>query len=251
MSAPKENGTAALETRKIDKSFGGVKAVNELSISIPKGVITAIVGPNGSGKSTLINLLSGTLPLDGGIVVFGDSELRIIKAHESPDHGVTRTFQEVRLFEQITVLDNLLIAMTERSPFAALFQRANRRHREKAESILETVGLLEKRNGLAEELSYGQRKLLEIGRVMAMDVDIYLLDEPFAGLAVHMLDLVQDLIRNLRDQGHTIIFVSHNMGIVRALAEHLITLESGRLLAEGDAHDVLNDPAVIKAYLGD
>ena len=249
-ASTRNNDSAAIETSGIEKRFAGVKAVDELSISIPKGVITGIIGPNGSGKSTLINLLSGTLPLDGGIVVIGGSRLRTIKAHESPNHGVTRTFQEVRLFEQITVLDNLLIALTERSLFSALFQRAKRRHREKAESILHTVGLWEKRNDLAEELSYGQRKLLEIGRVMAMDVDIYLFDEPFAGLAVHMLDLVQDLIRGLRERSHTIIFVSHNMGIVRALSEHLIALESGQLLAEGEVDDVLNNPAVIEAYLG-
>ena len=239
-----------LQTLDIEKRFGGVYAVDRLSISIPRGLITAIIGPNGSGKSTLINLLSGTLPLDGGMVVVGPKRLRIIKPFDSPNIGLTRTFQDVRLFEQISVLDNLYVVMTERSSLLSLFQRARREHRERAERILRVVGLWEKRNDLAEELSYGQRKLLEVGRLMAMNTQIYLFDEPFAGLALHMIEVVKGVMRELQEYGRTIIFVSHNMGVVRELSDYLIVMDSGRLLARGRPDQVLNDPEVIKAYLG-
>ena len=243
-------GSFVLQTLDIEKRFGGVYAVDRLSISIPRGLITAIIGPNGSGKSTLINLLSGTLPLDGGMVVVGPKRLRIIKPFDSPNIGLTRTFQDVRLFEQISVLDNLYVVMTERSSLLSLFQRARKEHRERAERILNVVGLWEKRNDLAEELSYGQRKLLEVGRLMAMNTQIYLFDEPFAGLALHMIEVVKGVMRELQEYGRTIIFVSHNMGIVRELSDYLIVMDSGRLLARGRPDQVLNDPAVIEAYLG-
>lgn len=240
-----------LQTLDIEKRFGGVYAVDRLSITIPRGLITAIIGPNGSGKSTLINLLSGILPLDGGMVVVGPRRLRMIRPYDSPGIGLTRTFQDVRLFEQISVLDNLYVVMTERSSLLSLFQRAHKEHKERAERILRVVGLWEKRNDLAEELSYGQRKLLEVGRLMAMNTQIYLFDEPFAGLALHMIEVVKGVIRELRENGRTIIFVSHNMGIVRELSDYLIVMDSGRLLARGQPDYVLNDPSVIEAYLGD
>ncbi len=243
-------GSFVLQTLDIEKHFGGVYAVDRLSISIPRGLITAIIGPNGSGKSTLINLLSGTLPLDGGMVVVGPKRLRMIKPYDSPNIGLTRTFQDVRLFEQISVLDNLYVVMTERSSFLSLFQRARKEHRERAERILHVVGLWEKRHDLAEELSYGQRKLLEVGRLMAMNTQIYLFDEPFAGLALHMIEVIKGVMRELQENGRTIIFVSHNMGIVRELSDYLIVMDSGRLLALGRPDHVLNDPAVIEAYLG-
>ena len=239
-----------LQTLDIEKHFGGVFAVDRLSISIPRGLITCIIGPNGSGKSTLINLLSGTLPLDGGMVIVGPQRLSRIRPFDSPDIGVTRTFQDVRLFEQISVLDNLYVVMTERSTLLSLFQRARKEHKERAERILRIVGLWDKRNDLAEELSYGQRKLLEVGRLMAMDTQICLFDEPFAGLALHMIEVVKNVIRELKENGRTIIFVSHNMGIVREISDHLIVIESGRLLARGRPDAVLSEPSVIEAYLG-
>ena len=240
----------ALETSEISKHFGAVKAVDELSISIPRKGMTSIVGPNGSGKSTLINLLSGTLPLDGGLVIVNGVGLQVVKAHETPAYGITRTFQEVRLFDQITVRDNILVVLTNRRVFPALMERSKQSHRDKARSILESVGMWEKRDSLAMELSYGQRKLLEIGRALALDVNIYLFDEPFAGLFPQMLEIIKDIMKRVRDEGRTVIFVSHNMDIVRELSDHLIVLDSGRLLAEGDVEDVLTREEVIEAYLG-
>lgn len=243
-------GEYILETVDVSKYFGAVAAVDGLSISIPRRGVTSIVGPNGSGKSTLINLLSGTLPLDGGMVVIDGQGLRTIHAHETPDHSITRTFQEVRLFNQITVLDNILVVLTRRGFWSALFERTSGQQRKTAQEILEKVGMWEKRTSLAMDLSYGQRKLLEIGRAMALNVNIYLLDEPFAGLFPQMLERVKEILKGMRDEGRTIIFVSHNMDIVREMADHLIVLDGGKFLLAGEVEEVLNQPEVISAYLG-
>ncbi len=239
-----------LETVEIAKYFGALAAVDGLSLVIPRRGVTSIVGPNGSGKSTLINLISGVLPLDGGMVIIDGLGLKTIHAYETPDHGITRTFQEVRLFDQISVLDNILVALTTRRFWPSLFERTSRRYREQAREILEKVGMWEKRDSLALDLSYGQRKLLEIGRAMALNVNIYLLDEPFAGLFPQMLERVKELLKGLRDEGRTLIFVSHNMDIVREMADHLIVLDGGKLLLAGEVEDVLSQPEVIAAYLG-
>ncbi len=240
----------ALETRDISKHFGAVKALDQLSVAISKKGMTSIVGPNGSGKSTLINVLSGVLPLDGGMVIIDGMGLRAVKAHETPAHGMTRSFQEVRLFDQISVWDNIMVVLTERRLFPAMMERSKSSYKNKAQSILERVGMWEKKDSLAMDLSYGQRKLLEIGRAIALDVNIYLFDEPFAGLFPQMLERAKAIMNDLRDRGRTIILISHNMDIVRELPDHLVVLDSGTLLAEGNVEEVLNSPEVIDAYLG-
>ncbi len=252
MSAAEMNGSAdvALETDRISKHFGAVRAVDELSISIPRGVMTSIVGPNGSGKSTLVNLLSGTLALDGGVVIIDGVGLRVVRAYDTPNHGITRTFQEVRLFEQISVWDNIMVVLTERRLLPALMQRTTAERRAKVQRVLEDVGMWEKKDSLAMDLSYGQRKLVEIGRAIAMDANTYLFDEPFAGLFPQMIETVKGIVRDIQAQGKTIIFISHNMDIVRELPEHLIVLESGTLLGEGEVDEVLGRSEVIEAYLG-
>ena len=244
------DGSLALQTDGISKHFGAVRAVDELSLSIPRQGTTSIVGPNGSGKSTLVNLLSGVLPLDSGMVIIDGVGLRVVRAHETPAHGLTRTFQEVRLFDQITVWDNIMVVLTERRLFPSLLERVKPATRQKAQHILESVGMWEKRDSLAMDLSYGQRKLLEIGRVMAMDVQTYLFDEPFAGLFPQMVERVKDIMKQMRADGYTIVFVSHNMEIVRELSDRIIVLDSGALLAAGDVEPVLGSEEVIEAYLG-
>ena len=208
------------------------------------------MGPNGSGKSTLINLLSGMLPIDEGIVVIDSVGIRVLKAHETPDHGITRTFQEVRLFDQISVWDNIMVVLTDRRLFPSLIERTKPRHQEEAKKILQSVGMWEKRDAMAGDLSYGQRKLLEIGRAMALDVGIYLFDEPFAGLFPQMLERVKAILKDMRERKRTIIFVSHNMDIVRELSDHIFVLDSGTLLAVGEVDEVLGRSNVIDAYLG-
>ena len=240
----------ALETETISKHFAAVTAVDQLSISVLRGKITSIVGPNGSGKSTLVNLLSGILPLDGGIVIIEGARFSVVRAHETPDHGITRTFQEVRLFDQITVWDNIMVTLTQRKLFPAMLERTKRSHTERAQEILETVGMWEKRRSLAMDLSYGQRKLLEIGRAMALNVSIYLFDEPYAGLFPQMVERVKVIMKQMRDNGGTLIFISHNMAIVREISDYIIVMDSGQLLTEGEVSEALGRQEVIDAYLG-
>lgn len=247
-----------LATKNLTKHFDGVYAVNRLSISFEPGRITSIVGPNGSGKSTLINALTGIYEIDGGeVIVAGAERLTRIRAHEVPLYGMTRTFQDVKLFEQMPVLDNILVVLTERSIWQALFERHTPFHLEKAEEVLKKVGLWDKRAELAKNLSYGQRKLLEIARVLAMahsgvgDISVIFFDEPFAGLFPEMVKTVVAVMKELRTQGKTVILVEHNMDLIRELSDYLYVLDSGELLAEGKPAEVLARKDVVEAYLGE
>lgn len=243
--------THALTTKVLKKEFGGVKAVCDLSLAIPKGKITGIIGPNGSGKTTLTNVLTGIHCIDGGSVVIADGPERTrVRTHEVFAAGVTRTFQNVRLFEQVRVIDNVLVALTSRGVLSSLFERDTAERLQKAEEVLKRVGLWEKREANASELSYGQRKLLEIARALATDADIVLFDEPYAGLFPEMVKLVSSIMRELRDAGKTIVLIEHDMALIRELCDHVIVMDAGRLLAEGKPEAVLSDTAVIEAYLG-
>ncbi len=241
-----------LETRHIYKRFDGVKAVDKLSLSFEQGKITSVIGPNGSGKSTLINLLTGFIPFDSGeVVIAGKEKLLKIQPYETKELGITRTFQDVRLFEQMPVLDNILVVLTERNVFGALFEKHGKLHLAKAEEVLHRVGLWDKRRELAKNLSYGQRKLLEIARVLAMDPDIIFFDEPFAGLFPEMLKVVVSVMKELCQQEKTQILVEHNMELIRELSDHIFVLDAGSLLAEGKPAEVLARRDVVEAYLGE
>ena len=246
-----------LSTKKLTKNFDGISAVNKLSISFEAGKITSVVGPNGSGKSTFINTLTGIHEIDGGVLVVGhDTELSNISSHEIPTYGMTRTFQDVRLFEQMPVIDNILVVLTERSIWKSLFERHGTMHLDKAEEVLKKVGLWEKRDELAKNLSYGQRKLLEIARVLAMlqsegNINVIFFDEPFAGLFPEMVKVVVSVLKELRAHGKAVVLVEHNMDLIRELSDHLYVLDSGELLAEGSPEAVLARKDVIEAYLGE
>jgi len=240
-----------LETKKLSKHFDGVAAVDDLSIEIEKGKITSVIGPNGSGKTTLVNVLSGMLSASGGTIVVGGVALRKIAAPDVASYGITRTFQEVRLFNQVPVLDNILVALTERNVFGALFEKHNAYHLKRAEELLKKVNLWEKRHELAVNLSYGQRKLLEIARALAMNADIYLLDEPFAGLFPEMVKIIVGILKELRTEEKTIVLIEHNMDLIRELSDSVIVMDGGKLLAEGKPLEVLEKREVIEAYLGE
>ena len=240
----------ALETKNLTKRFDGVTAVDRLSVCVKKGSITALVGPNGSGKTTCINLLGGALAADGGTVTVNGTAVGTLRPHDAFRCGITRTFQNIRIFEQMTVLDNIIVVLTERPVFSALIGRDTARRTRDAEDILRIVGLYGKRDGTAANLSYGQRKLLEIGRAIATDADLYLLDEPFAGLFPETVKSVSRIIRDLKREGKTVILVEHNMTVIRELCDHVIVMDGGKLLSQGTPERVLAEEKVIRAYLG-
>src|SRR3989338_10690244 len=241
-----------LEVKNLYKHFDGVNAIDHLSLSIQKGKINGIIGPNGSDKSTLVNLLTGMIPFDSGVVVVSETtRLSKIHAYEVLDFKVTRTFQDVRLFEQMPVLDNVLVVLTERNVASALFERHNAFHLEKAEEVLKKVGLWEKKGELAKNLSYGQRKLLEIARILAIDCDVFFFDEPFAGLFQEMIKVVVSVMKELKEKDKTIILIEHNMDLIRELSDYLYVMDGGKLLAEGKPKEVLARKDVIEAYLGE
>lgn len=240
-----------LQTKNLSKRFDGVKAVDGLSTEIEKGKITGIIGPNGSGKTTLINMLSGMIGIDGGMVVLNDTlKLSNIKPYDISAYGIIRSFQEARLFNQMTVLDNVLVVLTERNVFSSLFEKHNSYHLGKAKNALEKVNLWEKRSELAVNLSYGQRKLLEIARAISTQAEIYLFDEPFAGLFPEIIKTVSEIIRGLKQEGKTIVLIEHNMELIRELCDYALVMDSGKLLAQGMPEYVLKKKEVIEAYLG-
>ncbi|MCC7305136.1 MAG: ATP-binding cassette domain-containing protein [Alphaproteobacteria bacterium] len=197
----------ALATEHLSKNFLGVQALKELSVEFGEGQCTGLIGPNGSGKSTLLHVASGLLPVSGGAVVLSNRRLRRVKPYRILKYGMSRTFQDGRLIGQMSVLDNLLLAMAERNPFRALFQFREKDDLERAETMLRRVGLWEKKDALAGGLSYGQRKLLEITRAMATGADIYLLDEPFSGLFPEAIEIIAGLIEDMKKKGKTIILI--------------------------------------------
>lgn len=248
----------AVKLQNLKKHFNGVRAVDDLSIEIEKGKITGIVGPNGSGKTTLTNMLSGFIESDGGIIGINGFKSDKIKPYNAPTFGITRTFQDVRLFEQMTVLDNILVVLTERGILSSLFEKHSDFHLGKAKEVLQRVELWEKKNELAHNLSYGQRKLLEIARILAMahstssgQANIILFDEPFAGLFPKMREVVVSVIKELKQQGKTVVLIEHNMKLIRELCDHLFVLDSGKLLAEGKPDEILGKKEVVEAYLGE
>ncbi len=240
-----------LKLKKIRKHFNGVLALDNLSLDIKAEGITGIVGPNGSGKTTLINILSGCESLDGGTIIIDDSlRSKKMRAYENSIFGITRTFQEIRLFEQMTVLDNVLVVLTEKNVLGAIFEKHGEYHLMKAEELLKVVNLWEKRNELAINLSYGQRKLLEITRALSTDAKIYLFDEPFAGLFPEMIKTVMKIIKKLKEEGKTVILVEHNMLLMRELCDEIVVMDNGKLLSKGKPEEVLNKKKVLDVYLG-
>jgi len=239
-----------IKTNNVIKKFNSVYALQGLSIEIKKGKITGMAGPNGSGKTTLINVLSGMTDFDSGEIIIGNKKYSKLSPLDAKANKLSRTFQGTRLFEQMTVFDNLIAVFTKHNVFTSIFQKYQKSEIEKVEKILKKVGLYEKMNDLVINLSYGQRKLVEISRAVLTDAEIILFDEPFAGLLPEMIKTVKNIIRELKNQNKTIILIEHDMEIIKEIADSIIVLDSGKLLSKGKPNTTLKDGKVIDAYLG-
>ncbi|MCL2439645.1 MAG: ATP-binding cassette domain-containing protein [Alphaproteobacteria bacterium] len=240
----------AIETKGLTKTFGGLRAADALSIYFPSGVATGLIGPNGSGKTTLMNLLTGTLePTEGSITISGKT-FEVIEPDMLRDLKIARTFQDGRLVNQLSVEDNLLLAIASVGTRAGLGEIGIAGYGARVDAMLKKIHLEAHRGANAEDLSYGQRKLLELGRAIIQDADIYLLDEPFTGLFPAVVEQVAELLGELKRAGKTLVIIEHNIGLIRRLADNVIVLDHGQKLAAGVPEDVLKNKRVQEAYLG-
>ncbi|NQT80779.1 MAG: ABC transporter ATP-binding protein [Candidatus Aminicenantes bacterium] len=247
-----------LQVQNIVKEFDGIKATDDIVFEVEDNSICGLVGPNGSGKTTVFNLICGYLKPDKGKIFFDGKQITSLNPYKIAKLGIGRTFQNIRLFPQISVLDNVMLGFKYDKGekfFSALFQAKRMKQEEKqnflkAEGILKFVGLIKKRNALAEHLSHGQRKLLELARILALEPALFLLDEPFAGLFPETKRTMLNLIRNLKERGKTILFIEHDMNSMMGVAEKVIFLNYGKKIAEGKPEEVKNNEEVLKTYLG-
>ncbi|MDY0092336.1 MAG: ABC transporter ATP-binding protein [Candidatus Vecturithrix sp.] len=241
-----------LETKNLTKEFSGLVALQDISIELQKGEILGVIGPNGAGKTTLFNLLTGIFPPTSGKMYFQDNRLDGLKPYQIALEGIGRTFQIVRSFGDLDVLRNLLVAHGHRFyPGLSVFSRfAQRQHIAKVEEILDWVGLLDRKHELAKNLPLGLKKRLEIGRALALEPKVILLDESSAGLVHEEAEDLMELIRAIRDRGITPILIEHNMHVVMNLCDRLVVLDHGEEIARGLPEEIRANPAVIEAYLG-
>ena len=241
--------SALLAAEGLTKRFGGVAAVADCSFSVPAGTITALVGPNGSGKTTVFNLLTGYLHADTGTVAFDGRRVRRPDPIRLYRSGLTRTFQQARIFPELTLVENLCVARPQ--PWRAIVRRAiGRGDRRRALELLEEFGLVRLAGERAGSLSYGQKKLLEFATVLMGEPRLVLLDEPTAGVNPVMVESIEARIRDLHARGLTFLVVEHNMNLVMRLCDPVIVLDHGTKLAEGKPEHIRTDPRVLDAYLG-
>lgn len=247
-----------LEIKNISKNFDGIKALDSCSFEVKEGEILGLIGPNGSGKTTMFNLITGVLSADSGKVFCKGEDITKWPADQRSRFGIGRTFQLIRLFPKLTVMDNMLIAQKYVHGEGFWKQFIGKRHvleeekskRERALELLKMVKLDHMESELAENLSYGQQKLLEIVRALAAEPEILLLDEPIAGVNPTMTKQILGLIQNLNKKGMTIAIIEHNMNVMMSFCNRIVVLDYGKEIAVGDPNKIKSNKKVIQAYLG-
>jgi branched-chain amino acid transport system ATP-binding protein len=244
-------------------SFGGLKALSDVSFSVEKGEIYSIIGPNGAGKTTVFNCISGIYRPTGGKIFFKDQDITPFKPYQVAQVGIARTFQNIELFSRMTTMDNLMLGRHTKmktgiwagATFLSPRSKAAREeiaHREKVEEIIDFLELQAARNQMVMNLPYGTQKLIELGRALALEPEVMLLDEPSAGMNLEEKEDLIFSIRDIRDDfGITVLLVEHDMNLVMGISDRVLALNYGQVIAEGPPTDVQKHPEVLKAYLGE
>ncbi len=250
---------ALLEIKNMTKTFGGLKAISDITFSLEKGRIVSIIGPNGAGKTTFFNTLTGIYKPDSGSIKFNNKSLVGLSTDKIAAKGIARTFQNIRLFQEMTVIENILVGMhvtLKQSALQALFRSPSYRTEEekgeqKALRLMKYVGLKNVGNELAKNLPYGDQRRLEIARALAADPQLLLLDEPAAGMNPQETDRITQLFREIRDDmGITILLIEHDMRVVMKISEDICVMDYGEKIAEGTPAEIRSNTRVIEAYLG-
>jgi ABC-type branched-subunit amino acid transport system ATPase component len=249
---------ALLAVERLERAFGGVRAVDGASFEVREGEVHGLIGPNGAGKTTVINMISGLLAPTAGAIRLGGRAIQGLAPHRVAALGVARTFQNIRLFADLTARDNVLVGehLVRRPSLVArllLLPGAadeQRRAEERAGALLERIGLAERAREKARNLSYGEQRRVEIARALASDPRLLLLDEPTAGMNAVEVQAVAALIRKVTGEGHSVLLIEHNVRLVMDVCDRITVLNFGKVIAEGPPAAVVKDPAVVTAYLG-
>lgn len=260
-NVPQEAGVAKpdpiLIADGVRRQFGGLTAVDVAHVEIQRGTITALIGPNGAGKTTFFNLLTGFDRPNEGQWTFEGRQLAGVRPHKVAQYGMVRTFQLTKALSRLTVMENMRLGaqhQTGEKLFASIFPFLWRKQEDeisaRALTLLESFNLAQKKDDMAGSLSGGQRKLLEMARALMVEPDMVMLDEPMAGVNPALTQSLLDHIRQVRDRGTTVVFVEHDMDMVRDISDWVIVMSQGKVIAEGPPHDVMSNEAVIDAYLG-
>lgn len=247
-----------LEAKGITKTFGGLTAVNDVDFHIEEGEIVSLIGPNGAGKTTFFNIITGVYEPTSGQVNFLGKEIHTLKPYEITMEGISRTFQNIRLFSSMTVFENILIGQycrTEANLFNVIFKTKKatdeqEKAKERAQEIIDFLELGPIADEIATSLPYGDQRRVEIGRALATEPKLLLLDEPAAGMNTQEKKDMQDLIRKIRDKGYTVLLIEHDMKLVMGISDRIAVLDYGNKIAEGNPQEIQNNERVISAYLG-
>ncbi len=244
-----------LKLENISRFFDGLKAIDNLNMTVAEGGIFSIIGPNGAGKTTLFNLICGYLYPDNGRILLRDKDITSTNPWQRASSGIGRMFQDIRVFKKLTLLENLIVAFKDGSenPVKAVFGRKNGRDAAKIERAmkwLDFAGLADKKDSLAETLSWGQQKLLSLARLLCGDFELLLIDEPVSGVNPVMADVILAKIKELKRLGRTVVVVEHDLEAVKTISDYVYFLDSGRIAATGLPEDILNNCEVMGSYAG-